>query len=254
MSLGKRLRTFRYRKGVTQEQMAEAFNLSAQAVSRWENDTASPDISLIPGICIYFGITADELFGMERIRSYETISKLHTDVNRLVTGKNPEEAVRLIRENLKVYPEDNDLLMTLSETLAHTGKKEDSEEAVLLFLRCLESREISFKAKSTVCANLVYLYIRLGKLEEAKKIVKSLPHIWECREIMMTEIGGEYIPALREFFGKALALLYHKAINAENRIAGETPGYLQLGFDFDTGLSEEKLIDGILDFLKKNPI
>lgn len=33
---------------MTQEQLAETLSISGQAVSRWENDAAMPDISLLP--------------------------------------------------------------------------------------------------------------------------------------------------------------------------------------------------------------
>ncbi len=57
------LRTLRKAKGVTQEEMACALNVSAQAVSKWENGAAQPDIQLLPKIAEYFSVSIDELFG-----------------------------------------------------------------------------------------------------------------------------------------------------------------------------------------------
>ena len=42
--------------------LAEELHISCQAVSKWENFAAFPDISLLPRIADYFGITLDELF------------------------------------------------------------------------------------------------------------------------------------------------------------------------------------------------
>ena len=52
----------RKNKGMTQEQLAEVLSVSAQSVSKWENEISVPDIELLPIIARYFGITMDELF------------------------------------------------------------------------------------------------------------------------------------------------------------------------------------------------
>lgn len=34
-------------------------------------------------------------------------------------------------------------------------------------------------------ANLCYLYLRIGQQEKADALGRTLPHIWECREVLM---------------------------------------------------------------------
>ena len=65
MSFGKRIKALRRNKDMTQEQLAEMLSVSPQAVSRWETDTAMPDISLIPAICNLFDTSADHLLGID---------------------------------------------------------------------------------------------------------------------------------------------------------------------------------------------
>ena len=60
-SIGNRITKYRKEKGLTQEALAEKLGISSQAVSKWENDTSCPDISLLPALCRELGITADEL-------------------------------------------------------------------------------------------------------------------------------------------------------------------------------------------------
>ena len=60
--IGTKIQTLRRNKGLTQAQLAEILSVSAQSVSKWENHLSSPDISLLPIIARYFGITMDELF------------------------------------------------------------------------------------------------------------------------------------------------------------------------------------------------
>ncbi len=58
-----RIKILRKAKGMTQEEMGSALGLSYQAISKWENDAALPDVQMIPKIAEYFGISIDELFG-----------------------------------------------------------------------------------------------------------------------------------------------------------------------------------------------
>lgn len=65
LTLGKRIVTHRKRLGLTQDQLAERLGVTAQAVSKWENDQSCPDISTIPLLAEIFGITTDSLLGRE---------------------------------------------------------------------------------------------------------------------------------------------------------------------------------------------
>ena len=60
-TIGNRIQKFRKENGLTQEELAEKLGVSAQAVSKWENDASCPDISLLPQLCRILGITTDEL-------------------------------------------------------------------------------------------------------------------------------------------------------------------------------------------------
>ena len=61
MTIGKNIKRLRVNAGMTQEQLAERLNLSGQAVSKWENESALPDITLLPALADCFGVTIDEL-------------------------------------------------------------------------------------------------------------------------------------------------------------------------------------------------
>lgn len=56
------IKTLRVSRGISQENFANALGISAQAVSKWENRKALPDISLLPGIADFFQVTIDTLF------------------------------------------------------------------------------------------------------------------------------------------------------------------------------------------------
>lgn len=62
-SLGARILALRKAASMTQEQLAERLGITFQAVSKWENDVACPDVLLLPALADTFGISIDELFG-----------------------------------------------------------------------------------------------------------------------------------------------------------------------------------------------
>jgi len=60
--IGLKLQMLRRNKRITQAELAEVLSVSAQSVSKWENGLSTPDISILPIIARYYGITMDELF------------------------------------------------------------------------------------------------------------------------------------------------------------------------------------------------
>ena len=65
-TLGRRIAANRKRLGLTQDALAEQLGVTAQAVSKWENDQSCPDISMLPRLAQIFAVTTDELLGMEK--------------------------------------------------------------------------------------------------------------------------------------------------------------------------------------------
>ena len=65
-SLGKRISDLRHEKGLKQDELAEKLGISAQAVSKWENDQTCPDISLLPQLAKILGVSVDELLTGKR--------------------------------------------------------------------------------------------------------------------------------------------------------------------------------------------
>ena len=60
-TIGNRIAKLRKENRMSQENLAEKLGVSAQAVSKWENDASCPDISLLPQLARLLGVTVDEL-------------------------------------------------------------------------------------------------------------------------------------------------------------------------------------------------
>ena len=101
MDMGKEIRRLRNDRGLTQEGLAAALNVTAQTVSKWECGNSVPDVQLLPEIAVYFGVTIDQLFAMTPQQQMERIE------NRIYDrGLFDEAEQRQIEAQLRVFAED----------------------------------------------------------------------------------------------------------------------------------------------------
>ena len=56
------IKKLRLSNNISQETLANALGISTQAISKWENLRALPDITLLPDIAAFFNVTIDTLF------------------------------------------------------------------------------------------------------------------------------------------------------------------------------------------------
>ena len=75
-SLGKKIAELRKSRGMTQEALAEKMGVSAQAVSKWENDLSCPDVMSLRPLANLFGVTADELLAPGEISRAEVLPEV----------------------------------------------------------------------------------------------------------------------------------------------------------------------------------
>ncbi len=63
--IGAKIKKLRMQHGMTQKNLADKLFVTAQAVSRWENNEVEPSIGTITEMAKIFGVTADEILGLE---------------------------------------------------------------------------------------------------------------------------------------------------------------------------------------------
>ena len=59
--IGKNLTELRKRRNLTQLELAEKFNYTDRAVSKWENGDTLPDVEILYNLCEFYGVTIDYL-------------------------------------------------------------------------------------------------------------------------------------------------------------------------------------------------
>lgn len=209
INLGAQLRALRHSHGRTQEDVARALDVTAQAVSRWEKSVCYPDMTLIPSIANYFGVTIDELFGYRSERSLriDALAGKIKEMDSRNAGKDVcvDECIRMAREGLAEYPGSEQLMLCLASVLYNAGYVRHGEHHltdsegydvynVQLHRSCAEWREavsIYERLLSTLnegemrhqaVRELVQLYANLGESDKAAAVAQTAPPLSGCRE------------------------------------------------------------------------
>lgn len=99
-SIGQFIAALRKANGLTQKELAEKLNVSDKAISRWERDECSPDISLIPVIAEIFSVTCDEILCGER-KAAEAVKS--DDNDAYLSPKAEKQQQRILKSTLSDF-------------------------------------------------------------------------------------------------------------------------------------------------------
>lgn len=179
--LPENLKKNRIMKNLTQEDVAEYLGITAQSVSKWERGESYPDITFLPALANIFETSIDLLIGMDSIRAEETQYNIHKKAVEYQRSEDYDMAERTYREALMLYPNKPGMLLGLASTLALKG---DTEEAIELTERGL-ALSTNEKQKATMRATLCFLYLKGGREDKANLLASELPHMRECREVIL---------------------------------------------------------------------
>jgi len=182
LSIGKNIRRLRAGAGLSQEELAGALHVSPQSVSKWERGEGYPDITALPGLARFFGVTLDELMGMDDFDDWS----FHASISNLWKAGQYDEAEKILRGMSKAFP--NRMRGGLATTLMLAGK--NTKEAIALFEQTLAG-STNEKYRSFLRASLCCLYATDGQHEKALALARTLPHIWESREVLLTDFLPE---------------------------------------------------------------
>ncbi len=75
LKIGEKIKGLRKAQNVTQEKLAEYLHISYQAISKWENGLALPDITLLPKLANFFGVSADEWLNLKTAENEAELKK-----------------------------------------------------------------------------------------------------------------------------------------------------------------------------------
>ena len=186
VKMGEKIKRLRKRKGISQEALAEILGVSFQAVSKWETTSTMPDISLVPSIAAFFGVSIDELFGYNVLENERRVDEICRSAGML-RGSEPIRAEEILRDGLKQFPGNEAMLTLLLYTLlAMPGRENDIINTCRIVLEYTENEGVKFD----VVRILAETYAALGKQEAAEEALEQIPEFYfsktECMAKLLT--------------------------------------------------------------------
>lgn len=205
LNIGKSVRALRQERNVTQEELANAIGVTAQAVSKWERNEGYPDVTMLPKIARYFGVSLDTVYGVDAKREQREIFEL---INRVRSIWPRGECEGELREGLEKYPGSFELMTELAYVLTESGKKDASEEAVRLLEEVLD-RCTDQKIRNRAYPGLCRAYEYAQRHKDALHAAMNLPDLFQtsAHELSLIYRGEELV----EHIQRSLAALFKLA-------------------------------------------
>ena len=187
MNIGNKIKELRKARGITQEQLANSIGVSFQAVSKWENNIALPDITLAPALASYFDVSLDTLFEFNLKKIEEDAFEIAKESWEYRDIDN-EKARAIIDEGLKKYP-DNDILLT--NRLYVMNYDETPDEVIKLASKIIDTTNDD-ALKYDACQFMAYAYKAKNDLESARKAIDIVPEFYFTNlELKASILDGE---------------------------------------------------------------
>lgn len=184
--LGENIKRMRLERCLTQEEVAVHLGISAQSVSKWERGEGYPDIEMLPAIANYYNISIDEMLGTsvsERTAKYDTINRMWKENNKCGLHN---ENVGLMREALKIFPNDALLLVQLSTSLEKLDGTQEEKDRYLRESIAVQEQIIRYcedcEVRGATLYNICFAYWKIGEQKKALEQAQKLPNLYKSRE------------------------------------------------------------------------
>lgn len=184
--IGENIKRMRRERNLTQEEVANHLGISFQSVSKWERGEGYPDITMLPALANYFGTSIDELLGMG-----VTVKKeKYDEINRIWAYNNKNglhsENVKLMKDALKIFPNDALLLVQLSTSLEKIDGTEEEKDGYLRESIAVQEQILRYgedsEVRGSTLFNICFAYQKIGEYDKAIEYAKKLPNLYKARE------------------------------------------------------------------------
>lgn len=172
MNIGNKIKQLRKERGITQEELAGNIGISFQAVSKWENGIALPDITIVPALANYFGVSTDELFDFSLQKTESEIEKIKAEACKF-RESDPKKSRSILEAGLKTYPENDILLNNLLYVLNYSDNPDETVKIASRLIEKTKQNDIKYDALRF----LAYAYKAKGDLKSAEAAIEQIPEI-----------------------------------------------------------------------------
>lgn len=183
IKLGEKIKSLRKQKNITQEVFADYLGVSFQAVSKWENGNTMPDVTMIPAIASFFGVSTDELFDFNLYQTEKQVEAICYEAYKYRSA-DKAESERILREGLQRFPGNEIIMNNLLYTLDY---KTRAEEVIALCKALIESAKDD-SVKYDACRILATCCKENGRQDPVKPALEIIPEIYFSKLTLMASI------------------------------------------------------------------
>ena len=197
LKIGKKIKELRRQQDITQEKLADYLNISYQAVSKWENGLALPDITLLPKLANFFGVSTDELLDLKPDENDAELRKYEKEDFELGRKGKVLEKIELSRNVLNIYPRNYQWMLNLAYALVSYNSTNEQqeyskehkfiEEAISLCERILEDCTVDTIRHSAIQI-LCYNYPIVDRKKDAIRLAENMPNMLLSKEMLLSHI------------------------------------------------------------------
>jgi transcriptional regulator with XRE-family HTH domain len=190
-SINENIKKLRREKNITQEKLAEHLNISIQAVSKWERSETLPDITMIIPIASYFGVTTDELLGVDAAKTEARVQEYLKENDNLAVQCKWDKRLELMTKAHKEFPNDFRIIFGYMRLfIERTDNPVDvllsrGDEFTGLCERILDECTIDYIRAESIHI-LAQIKRAQGKIDEAFELLDYFP-TWYCTKNQYSE-------------------------------------------------------------------
>lgn len=262
--IGENVKRLRREKGITQETLAEYMHVSTPAVSKWERGETLPDISMVIPLASYFGVSTDEILGLDMAKNEEKIQRYLDEYHQFGAQGKVHEKFDLMVKAYNEFPNDWRIVEEYMWQLNYDpnctdpwGNEVHKEELYRLCERVLDECTVD-KTRYAALSILGGLYILDGKKDKAIETAKRFPDYWmtegEELEHCFDSENGEYDEWFAQHRENIWDLTYLLLVKIRNSAltAKDLDSYGKIKY-FETAVSLIKMIfdDGDYGFFNQ---
>lgn len=241
IKISENIKRLRKTKKITQEELAEIFNVTPAAVSKWENNETYPDITLLFPLSHFFGVSIDELMGYDYMVIEEEIKRVKEEIhNTWYVNNDWGKAKELVINARSSYPNDYEIMVNY--LFFTTGGMADNDSSVLLqnekeiIKVCdliLEGCDVENYRLEAINYKAKVLYAK-GDEQVALELLNNFPSFYHTSGQKIEQL---YKKGTNEYYNQLTFNLYELATFVGNKIGKH--------ISYDDKLSNEEKIEKV---------
>lgn len=187
IKLGEKIKSLRKQKNISQEVFANYLGVSFQAVSKWENGNTMPDVTMIPAIASFFGVSTDELFDFNLFETEKHIEAICAESWKY-RNSDVAKSEEILRKGLQRFPGNDIILNNLLYALDYQTRAGEVIDTCKSLIASTKDDSVKYDA----CRILATCYKENGQVDLIEPTLEMIPEIYFSKlELMASLLDGE---------------------------------------------------------------